>query len=663
MQVLLFCSSVSCSTHLSTCPPVHLSSAPELLASPRIPAEPQQTTASSFRPAVGPREAHKDAETLPRGRTCRSGTSGHSKRETRRRRRRRRVRRRRKEANMSNALLRRNSSKQGLQNLMRLTAQRSIEDAEEVERERRRRAREASRWSNGGSLPGDVSPESETPAEENMYDGDLKPNSSPSLEEDEGFSDWTQRRERRRQQRLQELSQGGEEDEEEEEVPINKAVKSVQASRLQRQEQVDRSKMEVETETERERRKEREEEAIRAERVRREKEREEEEKKRKSEEAMARRREEIQRPNTEVEKRKEVKISYTSKVVLQHEPKHNNAIRDATNEEVTSYVNKTRRSISRAKEPEEAQAILETEQRLEKIRLSLQQKESQELEQLRHRQAEAEQELEELKRRREDRRRVREEEERRREEEEQLRLAKEEEERTRMKRDIERRRMEAAERMKSLSMSSVDGDEMFSPISPKTPTHKITERTESLNRSLKKSNSFKKTQTLVLLPKIDDKMEQYAHAVESAQESRAVKASLSDLPSSPEVVASKKNLFEAGEAWSQSPTRGATCKDAEGLKVGVAGLITQWVKGPSDGSRQSLCRPTDVKPGDVMQKKNMWEGIRDSSGRTGQRSKTSAVGKKYKFVVTGHGKYEKIPVDDEDSQEFTNGKSDLYHDY
>lgn len=81
---------------------------------------------------------------------------------------------------------------------------------------------------------------------------------------------------------------------------------------------------------------------------------------------------------------------------------------------------------SRSTEPEEAEAILETEQRLEKIRQSLQQKESQELEQLRHRQAEAEQELEELKRRREERRRVREEEERRREEEEQQRLAKEE---------------------------------------------------------------------------------------------------------------------------------------------------------------------------------------------------------------------------------------------
>uniref|UniRef100_UPI0037E939D3 non-muscle caldesmon isoform X2 n=1 Tax=Semicossyphus pulcher TaxID=241346 RepID=UPI0037E939D3 len=552
---------------------------------------------------------------------------------------------------MSNALLRRNSSKQGLQNLMRLTAQRSVEDAEEVERERRRRAREASRWTNGGSLPGESSPENETPGEESMYDGGLKPSSSPSLEEDEGFSDWTQRREKRRQQRLQELSQGGEEEEEEEEVTINKAVPTrasiTSPNRLQRQERVEADRTRMETE----RRKEREEEATR------EKEREKEEKSKREETRM--KREESQRPNTEVEKRKEVKISYTSKVFLHQEPKHSNG--DATKEEVTSYMkSKTKRS-TRAVEPEESEAIQETEQRLEKIRQSLQQKESQELEQLRHRQAEAEQELEELKRRRGERRRIREEEERHKQEEEQHRLAKEEEERRRMKEDIERRRTEAAERMKSLSTSSVDGDEMFSPFSPKAPTHKITERTESLNRSLKKSNSFKKTQPLVLLPKIDDKMEQYAHAVENSQEARAAKASLSDLPSSPEVVASKKNLFEAGEAWSQSPSKGATCKDTEGIKVGVANRITQWVKGPSDGGRQSPGRPADVKPGDVMQKKNMWEGIRDSSEWPGQRAKGSVVGKKYKFVVTGHGKYEKIPVEDEDTGEFSNGKSDSCH--
>ncbi|XP_029378415.1 non-muscle caldesmon isoform X2 [Echeneis naucrates] len=538
--------------------------------------------------------------------------------------------------------MRRNSSKQGLQNLMRLTAQRSIEDAEEVERERRRRAREALRRRNSSSLTGESSPESETPTEENLYNSDLKPSSSPSLEEDEGFSDWTQRRERRRQQRLQELSQGGEDEEDEEEDAINKAapVKTVQASatsssRLQRQER-----------DETDRRKEREE-AIRAERTRKEEE----------VEGTTRRRQDVQRPKTEVEKGREMRISYTSKVFLQQEPKHG----DAASEEVTSYVlSKTKRSSSRSTEPEEAEAILETEQRLEKIRRSLQVKESQELEQLRQRQAEAELELEELKRRREERRRVREEEERRREEEEQQRLAKEEEERRRMKEDIERRRMEAAERMKSLSTSSVDGDEMFSPFSPKAPTHKITERTESLNRSLKKSNSFKKTQPLVLTSKIDDKLEQYAHAVENSHDTRAVKASLTDLPSSPEAVASKKNLFEAGEGWSQSPTKGAANKDADGLKVGVATLITQWVKGPSDVSRQLACKPTDVKAGDVMQKKNMWEIIGESSGGPGQRAKGSAAGKKYKFVVTGHGKYEKIPVDDENGGEF-DGKSDLYH--
>ncbi|XP_042266918.1 non-muscle caldesmon isoform X2 [Thunnus maccoyii] len=557
---------------------------------------------------------------------------------------------------MSNALVRRNSSKQGLQNLMRLTAQRSIEDAEEVERERRRRAREAFRR-NSGSLPGESSQESEMPAEESVYDGGLKPISSPSLEEDEGFSDWTQRRERRRQQRLQELGQGGEEDEDEEDAgTVNRAVseKTVQASvtsssRLQRQEPEER---EDRARTEMQRRKEREEETIRAERGRREKVREEEEQRKK---------EEIQRRNTDMEKRKEVKVSYTSKVFLHQEPKHSNSNGDAADEEVTTHINSKTKWSTRPVESGEAEAILETEQRLEKIRRGLQEKESQELEHLRHRQAEAEQELEELKRRREERRRVREEEERRREEEEQQRLAKEEEERRQMKEDIERRRMDAAERMKSLSTSSVNGDEMFSPVSPKAPTQKITERTQSLNRSLKKSNSFKKTQPLVLLPKIDDKLEQYAHAVENSIETRAVKVSLTDLPSAPEVVASKKNLFEAGEAWSQSPTKGASCKDTEGLKVGVASLITQWVKGPTDGSRQSPAKPADVKPGDVMQKKNMWEVIGDSSGRSGQRVKGSAASKKYKFVVTGHGKYEKIPVGDENEGEFTNGKSDLCH--
>lgn len=49
----------------------------------------------------------------------------------------------------------------------------------------------------------------------------------------------------------------------------------------------------------------------------------------------------------QVEKRREVKISYTSKVFLQQEPKQSNANGDPTSEEVASYTNKTPRSSSR----------------------------------------------------------------------------------------------------------------------------------------------------------------------------------------------------------------------------------------------------------------------------------------------------------------------------
>ena len=77
-------------------------------------------------------------------------------------------------------------------------------------------------------------------------------------------------------------------------------------------------------------------------------------------------------------------------------------------------------------EAEERAMILETEQRLEKFRRCHQEKENQELELLRLRQTEAEQELEELKRKREERREAREGEERRRGAEEQQRQAKEE---------------------------------------------------------------------------------------------------------------------------------------------------------------------------------------------------------------------------------------------
>uniref|UniRef100_A0A4W5MHB5 Lymphocyte specific protein 1 a n=1 Tax=Hucho hucho TaxID=62062 RepID=A0A4W5MHB5_9TELE len=201
--------------------------------------------------------------------------------------------------------------------------------------------------------------------------------------------------------------------------------------------------------------------------------------------------------------------------------------------------------------------------------------------------------MEELNRRREERRKAREEEEHLREKEEQHRQEQEEEEKKSVKDGMERRRASASERrMKNLSISSIEGDESFSPFSPMSPTLKndteermtsentstINERTESLNRSLQKSNSIKKTQPPIPISKIDNRLEQYTHAIE------------------------------------------------------------------------------EVKAGDVLSKKNLWENLGDSSP-SGRLGKGASSGKKHKFVMMAHGKYEKVAVGDDDYNEHTNGKS------
>ncbi|XP_023998860.1 lymphocyte-specific protein 1-like [Salvelinus sp. IW2-2015] len=64
----------------------------------------------------------------------------------------------------------------------------------------------------------------------------------------------------------------------------------------------------------------------------------------------------------------------------------------------------------------------------------------------------------------------------------------------------------------------------------------------------------------------------------------------------------------------------------------------------------------EVKAGDVLSKKNLWENLGDSSP-SGRAGKGASSGKKYKFVMMAHGKYEKVAVGDDDYNEHTNGKS------
>nr|AAI60708.1 LOC100158343 protein [Xenopus laevis] len=173
-------------------------------------------------------------------------------------------------------------------------------------------------------------------------------------------------------------------------------------------------------------------------------------------------------------------------------------------------------------------------------------------------------------------------------------------------------------------------------------TVKITERTECLNLSIQKSNSIKKSEPPLPISKIDDRLEQYTHAIEtSSKQPKLTRTPSLELLTPVDAVSVKKNRWEAGDVTTAA--KASPCKDTEGIAIGVSEMISQWGKGKSEAdTAQSPCKPTEVRPGDVLSKKNLWE----QSTTSEQSGKSLSASKKYKFVPTGHGKYEKVYMED-----------------
>ncbi|XP_040184388.1 lymphocyte-specific protein 1 isoform X1 [Rana temporaria] len=193
---------------------------------------------------------------------------------------------------------------------------------------------------------------------------------------------------------------------------------------------------------------------------------------------------------------------------------------------------------------------------------------------------------------------------------------------------------EVETRRRSVSSDGEEGDGSI--------TVKVTERTEILNRSIQKSNSIKRSEPPLPIHKIDDRLELYTHAIEtSAKPGRLVRQPSLEMLSPTDPVANIKNRWEAGDITAAS--KAATCKDTEGINIGVSDMINQWGKGKSEPDGQtSPPKLTEVKPGDVLSKKSLWE----QGSKPGQMDKNATPSKKYKFVPTGHGKYEKVLMDE-----------------
>ncbi|KAI9526573.1 hypothetical protein NQZ68_038286 [Dissostichus eleginoides] len=542
-----------------------------------------------------------------------------------------------------------------------LTAQRSQEDAEEVERERRRRARETQRGEGSTSWP--EPPQQSERTQNTELDGELKPRCCLVLEEDEGFSDWSHRLENRPEQevqddcraRVQRPSTQQRKPETGEEKQHETGEEKQHETEEEKQHQTGEEKQhETEEEKQHETGEEKQHETggEKQHQTGEEKQHKSEKKKQQGSEEKegcepghsSRSQETSARPPEKMSSnRKEVRTSYSSTVFLPQDNRSQHATGQPADR--TSYLAagtmkprggacRVDGELEQEEQKEEAQAALQMERRSAETRQNPRDEGDQEEEELRF----THEEKEDLHHSWEEGPREEEEEEedlhhsreqRRREAEEEYKL--------RDKRSMESVRIEELNRGTAASLcSSSEGEEPlnYGPMSPtfkklliqfypdeansRVPPDskcKIIERTESLRKS---TGSIKKTLSPVAVSKIDKKLELYTHALEVAsKEGRSGSQVLTDLTSPTEAVSSKKNLFEAGEAWKQNAISVTPSKDADGLKVGVANLINQWVKEGEDGSRCS----SPFKQGE------------------------SSTGKRSKFVVTGHGKYEKVPVD------------------
>ncbi|KAM4667529.1 lymphocyte-specific protein 1 isoform 3-T3 [Amazona ochrocephala] len=195
---------------------------------------------------------------------------------------------------------------------------------------------------------------------------------------------------------------------------------------------------------------------------------------------------------------------------------------------------------------------------------------------------------------------IQEQEEERAEQEEKKRRRNEEEETT------------AEKRQKAPSPASLEEEELC-PDHTLVCSTKITDRTESLNRSIKKSNSIKKSQPPLPVSKIDDRLEQYTQAIETSTKApKPVRQPVLDLPTTSMMVASTKSLWETGEVTAQSAMKSLPCKD--------------------------------IVAGDIVSKRSLWEQKGNPKPETNTKSTPS--GKKYKFIATGHGQYKKVLIDD-----------------
>ncbi|XP_064315042.1 caldesmon isoform X4 [Phalacrocorax carbo] len=530
----------------------------------------------------------------------------------------------------------------------RLSYQRNDDDEEEAARERRRRARqERLRQKEEGDLSGEITEKSEVNAQNSVAEEETKPTTTTGGTDDEAaLLERLARREERRQKRLQEALERQKEfdptiTDGNLSLPSRREVNNVEENETTGKEEkaeTRRGRYEIEeTETVTK--------SYQRNNWRQDGEEEEKKEEKDKEEVQEEKPNQVPIEENQVKDDKdkgkapkeEIKSIWDRKKGVP-EQKAQNGERELTSPKLKSTENAFGRSnLKGTTNAEEAKPGSQAEvgKRLEDQRRR--RGENEEFEKLKEKQQEAAAELDELKKRREERRKILEEEEQKKKQEEAERKAREEEEKRRMKEEIERRRAEAAEKRQKMPEDGVSEEKKpFKCFSPKGSSLKIEERAEFLNKSAQKSG-MKPTHTTAVVSKIDSRLEQYTSAIEGTKAAKPAKPAASDLPVPAEGVRNIKSMWEKGNVFSSPSGTGTPNKETAGLKVGVSSRINEWLTKTPESNKSPAPKPSDLKPGDVSGKRNLWEKQSSSSS-----SKVSAMGKKSE-TNAGLRQFEKEP--------------------
>nr|XP_017514868.2 caldesmon isoform X7 [Manis javanica] len=498
----------------------------------------------------------------------------------------------------------------------RIAYQRNDDDEEEAARERRRRARqERLRQKQEEESLGQVTDQVEVNAQNSVPDEEVKTSSTNTQAEggdEAALLERLARREERRQKRLQEAL----ERQKEFDPTIADAGLSLPGRRLQNDTaENDSAEKEEKSESHRERYEMEETEIVTKSYQKNdwrddEGKKKDEKEKEQEEEEKPKRIEDNQIKDEKIKKDKEPKEVKS----LLDGKKGFTEVKSQNGEFMTHKLKHTENTFSRAgakaSEAREAEGAPQVEagRRLEELRRRRGETESEEFEKLKQKQQEAALELEELKKKREERKKVLEEEEQKRKQEEAERKVKEEEEKRRLKEEIEKRRAEAAEKRQKMPEDGLSEDKKpFKCFTPKGSSLKIEERAEFLNKSVQKSSGVKPTHQAAVVSKIDSRLEQYTSAIEGTKTAKPAKPAASDLPVPAEGVRNIKSMWEKGNVFASPTASGTPNKETAGLKVGVSSRISEWLTKTPDGNKSPAPKPSDLRPGDVSGKRNLWE--------------------------------------------------------